>query len=141
MSRRQHVIGASVLAAIGLVALLLLAIPASGSPRKYVADHYRLVARDGDSARYTSPDAAGTVVREITGRWKPYDRHNDPSGYFLRYADDIIAVTPEQTGGSSIWVDDDDRGYARWYGNVGGWWGTYSGPAENTRGGGPGSGK
>ncbi len=141
MTRRGHVIGALLLGAVGLVTLLALAIPAFGSPREYVHDNYRLVSRDGDSARYSSPRAASRVVGEIAGRWKPYDRHNDPSGYYLRYSDDVIAVTPAATGGSTIWVDDADRGYTRWYGHVGGWWGTYSGPAEGTRGGGPGAGK
>ncbi len=141
MTPRAHILGAVLLGLVGLVAIVALAAPAFGSPREFVQDRYRLEEREGDSARFSSPRPPSAVAEEITDRWEPHQRHNDPTGYYLRYADDVIAVTPAAGGGSTIWVDDEDRGYARWYGRVGGWWGTYSGPAEGTRGGGPGAGK
>jgi hypothetical protein len=52
----------------------------------------------------------------------------------------MVVVVPMK-GGSRIYVDDAKSGYRRWYGHVGGWFGTYSGPAEGLRGGGPGTGK
>ena len=81
------------------------------------------------------------MAKDIAGAWKPADRLNDPSAIFLRYRGDYVAITPDSAGGSHIYVDDERRGYARWYPHVGGYWGTYSGPGEGIRGGGPGAGK
>ena len=82
------------------------------------------------------------MAASIAGKWKPAERLADPSGYFLRYRNDIVAVTAApEGGGSRIFVDEERRGYARWYPYVGGYWGTYSGPGEGFRGGGPGAGK
>ena len=71
----------------------------------------------------------------------PADRLNDSYGYFLRYRDDYVVVTSDGAGGSRIFVDDEEEGYRHWYGHVGGYWGTYSSPSEDNRGGGPGAGK
>jgi hypothetical protein len=128
---------AVVVLGVGAMALLF-----RGSVRNWIDDRYTRVSSEagGRSVVYTSPKAASTVTGEITGRWKPGDRLANPSGNFLRYDDTVVAVTPSG-GGSRITVDDEDRGYARWYPFVGGWWGTYSGPGETFRGGGPGAGK
>lgn len=142
-TRVQVVIGLS-LAALGLVAfLVLVGFTATSSVRDFVADNYRLVAvRDGGRSReYSSPDPPSQVVAAIAGRWKPADRLTDPSGHFLRYRDDYVVVASDGAGGSRIYVDDEEEGYRRWHGHVGGSWGTYSGRAEDVRGGGPGAGK
>jgi hypothetical protein len=140
MSRRGQLTLAGVLALAGILGVVLLLTTRSGSPRSYINDNYALVSREGDSAVYSSPKPASAVVKDISGRWAPADRVVDPSGYFLRYADDMVAVSPEGTG-SRIHVDDEQRGYARWFPYVGGIWGTSSGRAEGFRGGGPGVGK
>ena len=140
MSKRAQLLLGAVLALAGIVGVVLLFTVRSGTPRSYIDDHYALVSRQGDSAVYSSPKPASAVVKEISGRWSPADRVVDPSGYFLRYSDDMVAVSPQGTG-SRIYVDDEDRGYTRWFPYVGGVWGTSSGRAEGFRGGGPGAGK
>ena len=48
---------------------------------------------------------------------------------------------PPGQAGSRIYVDDQRQGYNRWYPYIGGRWGTFSGPGETFRGGGPAAGK
>lgn len=140
-TRIQVIIGLCLAALGGLVFIGLLAFTATGSVRDHIHDNYRLVRDEGRSREYTSPDPPSVVVAAIASRWKPADRLSDPSGHFLRYRDDYVVVSPDGAGGSRIHVDDEDEGYRRWYGHVGGSWGTYSGPSEGARGGGPGAGK
>jgi hypothetical protein len=52
-----------------------------------------------------------------------------------------VTISPQGGGGSRIVVDDEETGYRRGFVYLGGWWGSYSGPAESFRGGGPGGGK
>ena len=141
MSARTQLYLALAAIVLGGGALLALVVGTSGSVRGHIGDRYELVSSDGGSRRYRSADPPSEVAADIAAEWKPAERLNDPSGYFLRYRDTIVAVTPTEAGGSEIHVDDERRGYARWYPYVGGWWGTYSGGAEGTRGGGPGVGK
>lgn len=132
------------LAGAGALALaILLAVTGTGSVREYVADHYRLVSSvdGGRSREYASSDPPSQVAENIANRWRPADRLNDSYGYFLRYRDDYVVVTSDGAGGSRIFVDDEEEGYRHWYGHVGGYWGTYSSPSEDNRGGGPGAGK
>jgi Domain of unknown function (DUF4247) len=135
------VAAAVALIVIGGVSLGALFLSA-GSLRGWVGDRYTRVSSEagGRSVVYSSPKRPSVVAAEIANRWKPAQRLNDPSGFFLRYSAAVIAVTPYGTG-SRIHVDDAGRGYARWFPYVGGYWGTYSGPAETFRGGGPGAGK
>ncbi len=144
MSRGLKVGLGLVLALLGVIALVAL-FTNSGSPRQYIASTYQPVANvtnDADSQTYSSPKAPGVVANEIANKWKPGQRLNDPAGYFLRYSDTFVAVTAAENGtGSTIYVDVEERGYNRWYGYVGGYWGTYTGGGGAVRGGGPGAGK
>lgn len=141
-SRTQLFVALAVagLAVLGLVALLA---GSRGSPRQTIASRYELVDREGGgSAVYASSSKPRAVADEIAEEWRPAERINDPGGYFLRYGGAMVAVTAAPGGaGSRIYVDDDRRGYARWYPYVGGYWGTFSGRGEGFRGGGPGAGK
>jgi hypothetical protein len=141
VSRSTQLVAAGLALTAGLIGVIFLATRA-GSPRGWIDQRYRYVSGDRSipSVIYSSPKPPSAVVGEITRRWKPADRRSDPSGQFLRYRDLMVAVTP-QDGGSRIHVDDEDRGYARWYPIVGGYWGTYSGPGPRARAGGPGAGK
>lgn len=141
MSNRLHIVLGMVVAAVGAAVVLGVIVFGRGNVRDHVSGRYRFVQRDGGSAVYSSPEAPSKVAGDIAGKWKPADRLSDPSGFFLRYRSDIVAITPEPGGGSRIFVDDEDRGYNRWYPIVGGNWGTYSGGGEGFRGGGPGAGK
>jgi Domain of unknown function (DUF4247) len=131
--------------AVALVALgggLAVMFLSAGSVRSWIGGRYTQVSSTdgGRSAVYSSPKHPSAVAEEIADRWKPAQRLNDPSGFFLRYSDAVVAVT-QSANSSRIYVDDPSRGYARWFPYVGGYWGTYSGPAETFRGGGPGAGK
>ncbi len=131
------------------VVCLLLAIPlmafalshSTGSPRSFIQSHYTRVPRNESDGLYTSAQPPTRVADEIARAWKPTERLTQPGGHFLRYSNLIIAVTPDGRGGSRIYVDDERRGYQRWYPYVRGWWGSDRGRAELVRGGGPGSGK
>ena len=139
MSLRVKLLVAGLIAAVGLGALGLAA-SRTGGVRDYLASNYTRVSGQGDSAVYTSPRDPGAVFDDIRSRHRPADTLVQPSGYYLRYADDIVVVTADGPG-SRIYLDDEDRGYAHWFPVIGGYWGTYRGPGETFRGGGPGAGK
>lgn len=121
---------------VGLAAALL----SRGGPREHLLATYDVQSRDGDSAVLLSPHSVTRTAADIRSAWQPAQELTDPGGVFLRYSDLVVAVTPRAEGGSTVYVDDEDRGYTRWFPYVGGWWGTGS-PVDGTRGGGPGAGK
>lgn len=131
-----------VVGALGLVgvSLLAFAVVRPSGPVDYLQKRYQAVSTDGQSRVYRSDAPPRQVYDDLRGAVRPAQTFTDPGGYFLRYRDTIVAVTSDGSG-SRIWLDDDKRGYARWYPYVGGYWGTNSGRAESVRGGGPGAGK
>lgn len=145
MSPKVKLLAALAAAGVGGVALLGLLFGTKGSVRDHIAGRYQRVAAEskGKSVVYTAKQPPGEVVRSISSAWKPAERINDPGGYFLRYRSAIVAVTAAAAGqqGSRIYVDDQRQGYNRWYPYIGGRWGTFSGPGETFRGGGPAAGK
>jgi Domain of unknown function (DUF4247) len=136
---------------LGLLALVLVvagiagivSLTQRGSVRSHVLRTYDVVEQDGDSYVLRSPDTVTRTAADISAAWKPAERLVDPGGTFLRYSDDIVAVTPRAEGGSTVYLDDEDRGYNRWFPYVVGFWGLggSGGPVGGTRGGGPGTGK
>ena len=136
---------------LALVALVLVvagvagifSLTQRGSVRSYVLDTYDVVSQDGDSYELRSDGTVTETAADIRSAWKPAEEVVDPGGTFLRYSDDIVAVTPRAEGGSTVYLDDEDRGYDRWFPYVVGFWGVggSGGPIGGTRGGGPGAGK
>lgn len=142
-SRTRLGIAVGLFVLVGLIAVVAVG-SSRGSVRGYVGDNYQLVRATSGTANgeYKSTKTPSVVADEIAGRWKPAQRHLDPSGHFLRYRDTMVVVAAAAAGGGSqIHVDDERRGYARWYPYIGGYWGTFSGSGEGFRGGGPGAGK
>lgn len=137
---KVKIAGGVIVALLGLIAILTTVI-GPHSVRSWVASRYSRVSTEGASAVYSAPSAPTRVADAITSDWAPASRLNAPDGVYLRYSDDVVAVVPATGGGSRIYIDPASRGYARWYGAVGGWWGTYGGPGQQFRGGGPGAGK
>lgn len=135
--RTQRVLAAvlAVAAVVGFVSLVH-----NGSPRSWIRHHYAQQSRDGSSEVLSSPQSVTATAKRIRTAWKPAQELVDPSGVFLRYHDLIVAIVPTASTGSTIYLDDQQTGYAHWYGYVGGSWGTGS-PVDGTRGGGLGSGK
>ena len=142
---KRHVVIAALLSGVGVLGLIFT-LTANHSVRDYVAGHYRFVGKERargnakDTLIYASSKPVTATVKEIADARKPADRRTTEAGSFLRYRNDIVAVLP-QGSGSRIMVDDEDDGYRHHYAYLGGWWGSYSGPAGAFRGGGPGSGK
>jgi hypothetical protein len=140
--------------AIGMVATgvigFVLAIATYGSVRDDIAKTYRFTGNEpapGGKGKptktYASDQSVGATTKAIVEQHEPADRRLTEAGAFLRYREDVVSIVPPARGtrGSRVLVDDEEGGYHRNYGYVGGFWGTYSGPAGSFRGGGPGTGK
>ena len=140
MSPRALKLLAVVLVLSGIAGIF--ALSRSGGPRDHVLRTYDVVAQEGDSVTLTSPDPVTRTAADIKDAWRPAQELVDPGGTFVRYQDLVVAVTPRPEGGSTIYLDDEERGYNRWFPYVVGFWGSGgSGPVGSTRGGGPGAGK
>jgi hypothetical protein len=141
VSRRAKVVLAVVLLLVGGFGVAGLA--STGGIRDHLFDTYEVVEQDGRSATFRSPDPVSETAASIRAAWTPAEEVVDPGGTFLRYSDDIVAVTPDASGGSTVYLDDEERGYNRWFPYVVGFWGVggSGGPIGGTRGGGPGAGK
>ncbi|GAA2991289.1 DUF4247 domain-containing protein [Streptomyces fulvorobeus] len=83
-------------------------------------------------------DATSTVAKEITGHSSAKGRTSKGDMVFLRYRNDIVAITPYQ-GGSRIEIDDYRTGYHRWKPHLRSVWPHPD--SDAFRGGGPGTGK
>lgn len=140
MSSRSLKILAVVLLVVGLGGIF--ALTQKGGPREHVLKTYALVSKEGESATLTSKDPVSKTAADIREAWKPAQERVDPSGTFLRYKDLVVAITPRAEGGSTIYLDNEERGFNRWFFFVGGFWGSGGvGGVGGTRGGGPGAGK
>ena len=141
MRRPGLVLVAVVLLLAGIAGIV--GLTSRGSVREHVLRTYEVVSQDGDSYVLRSPDTVTATAADIRSAWKPAEEVVDPGGTFLRYSDDIVAVTPRVEGGSTVHLDDEERGYNRWFPFVVGFWGSggTGGPVGGTRGGGPGAGK
>jgi hypothetical protein len=131
--------GAAIALIVAGVLGIVLTVSSTGSVKSYVKDHYKRAGSDQGAEIYTSTKPPATVAAEIAKAHKPADRRVTPEGVFLRYRKDFVGVLARGTG-SRIEVADERRGYALFFPFVGGYWGSYSGPAETFRGGGPGGG-
>ncbi len=139
MSMRSKLLIVAVVAVIGVVAIASVIGP---GVRGYLADNYSRVAANGDSVVYRSPRQPGRVYDDIRSATSPSQTFVESDRYFLRYSDDIVAVVPGNGAGSTIYVDDEDRGFQRWYPVlVPIWGGPFRSPGGFFRGGGPGFGK
>ena len=141
MSRTTKRVLAIVLVLAGVAGIVSLVN--RGGVRDHVINTYDVVEQDGSSYTLRSPDSVTETAAGIRSAWKPAEEVIDPGGTFLRYSDDIVGITPDADGGSTVHLDDEDRGYNRWFPYVVGFWGVggSGGPIGGTRGGGPGAGK
>jgi hypothetical protein len=85
-----------------------------------------------------SSDATSKVAKEIDGHTAAGGRIDDDGKVFLRYRNDIVAITPLKSG-SRIEIDDYRGGYYRWKTHIRSVWPDPD--SDSFRGGGPGSGK
>ena len=148
----RHAVIALVMAGVGALGLIFT-LSSHSSLRDDIAKDYRPIGKEKapgnagpdrkDTLIYASPKSITQTAKDISDKHKPADRRTTEAGAFLRYSDDVVSVVPPTGGtrGSRILVDDEEGGYHRNYFFVGGFWGTYSGPAGSFRGGGSGAGK
>ena len=148
----RHALIAIAMAGAGVLGLIFT-LSSHSSVRDDIAKSYRKVGtekapgKDGpdrkDTLIYASGKSVSRTAADIVDKHKPGDRRATEAGVFLRYSDDVVSVVPPPKGatGSRILVDDEEGGYHRNFFFVGGFWGTYHGPAGSFRGGGPGAGK
>ncbi|MEJ7797356.1 MAG: DUF4247 domain-containing protein [Solirubrobacteraceae bacterium] len=149
---KRHAIIALAMAGAGALGLIFT-LTSHGSVRDDIAKNYRKVGsekppgKQGEGRKptqiYASSNPVSRTAADIADEHKPADRRATEAGAFLRYREDVVSVVPPPKGsqGSRILVDDEEGGYHRNYAYVGGFWGTFSGPAGAFRGGGPGTGK
>ena len=144
--KNKPLVVAIALSAVGVVGLIAT-VGTHGSVRDHIAETYRFAGEQappgGSGTRtkaYLSDKPVARTAADIVDAYKPADRRITEAGAFLRYRSDVVSVVPAGSG-TRILVDDEAGGYHRNYGYVGGYWGTYSGPGESFRGGGPGAGK
>ncbi len=123
---------------VAVVALGLLATGCGENdvPSNWISQQYHYDTMN--SAYLDRSDAPRKVADEIDAHTEAADRLSDGGMVFLRYDEDMVAVSPHGSG-SLIQVRDYDDGYRRWGYHVRNRW-----PAPGSRsfrGGGPGSGK
>jgi hypothetical protein len=137
---RPRLLIAVVCTVLGIGAIVA-AIASATSATDYIKKHYKRDGTDHGAQVYLAPHDVSQTVKEISDADAPGDRRDTESGVFLRYPHNMIAVLVSRKGGTKVEVANERSGYAHFFGYVGGWWGTYSGPAGTFRGGGPGAGK
>ncbi|KUH38826.1 MULTISPECIES: DUF4247 domain-containing protein [Streptomyces] len=103
-------------------------------PSAWISRQYRALGAD----RLDPRDAPAAVAREIDGHAGATSRFDSGDRVFLRYRDDIVAISPHRTG-SRIEVTDYRTGYRRWKSHLRSVWPDPDG--AGFRGGGPGAGK
>jgi hypothetical protein len=142
--RRGLAIGLALLGLLGIVGLFAC----NQSVEGWLASECQRAGDERDpngnrADRYRCPRPASRVAADLAQAHKPADRRSTPEGHFLRYADDMVGIVsdPEDAGRSIAYVSDERRGYGFFFPFVGGFWGSYTGPGERFRGGGPGGGK
>ncbi|MBC6457806.1 DUF4247 domain-containing protein [Actinomadura sp. HBU206391] len=133
---KKWYIAGGLVAGLGVIALVASLLTGGSSPRGWIAKNYTRTATD----TYRASGAPTKVASDITRKFRPSERADDPAGVFLRYSNLVVAVLPDGVMGSRITVDDADRGYRRYYNYVGNRWAA-PGRGSDFRGGGPGEGK
>lgn len=106
-------------AVAALVAMLVVA-GCGSSVRNHISDHYEFHDRRNGVETYHSPDPVGRTVAAIVARDRPVARAADGGFEYLRYNDDIVAVSAAPRGGSIITVEDlQDRYSSGGYSHLG----------------------
>ena len=142
--RRTLAVGLVVLGLLGLVGLFAC----NQSVEGWLGEECRRAGSERDpngnrAERFSCDRPASVVAADLADAHAPADRRSTPEGHFLRYADDMVGIVPdpEDARRSTAYISDERRGYGFFFPFVGGFWGSYTGPAESFRGGGPAAGK
>ncbi len=142
----KHIAGGIAVIALGTFGIAGI-LASSGSVRSWLDSkcHYTGTSRDQNghrARRYDCPGSASTIAHRLRDAHHPADQRSTPAGHFLRFRNQMVGLTAGAVAGRSIARLASERdGYGFFNNYVGGWWGSYGGPAERFRGGGPGGGK
>ncbi|MFH8800762.1 DUF4247 domain-containing protein [Streptomyces sp. NPDC017936] len=105
----------------------------NGVPRGWIDDEYS----DNGSGWLAPSSTPDSVAEAIHGHRRALDRATGDGVEFLRYADDLVTVSPDRKG-SRIEIEDYRNGYHRHSQYLTNW---PDPDSESFRGGGPGEGK
>ncbi|MFC4376382.1 DUF4247 domain-containing protein [Nocardia halotolerans] len=111
-------------------------------PREFVAERYlraRQLDQANDGLAYTATAAPAVVAATIAEATDPRDRRSTGDFHYLRFDDDLIAVSPH-AGGALVLVDSWANGSRRNHKHVSGYGWTSGSAAGDYRGGGSDSG-
>ncbi|MFI6289083.1 DUF4247 domain-containing protein [Streptomyces sp. NPDC051018] len=127
-------VGVMILATVALAACSKDPEKVNDVPTAWIQGEYT-----ADAAGYVdTTDTSSRVATEIDDHASARGRTSDGDKVFLRYRDDIVAVSPYLKG-SLIEIADYRTGYQRWQKHLRSVW--PSPDSNEFRGGGPGSGK
>ncbi|GAB2913844.1 DUF4247 domain-containing protein [Streptomyces mayteni] len=137
------------MAAAALVVLLPLTGCGSGDddpdvPRRWIQSTYERSGSDWEDLFLDRNNLPARVADAIERETAAIDRIEDEGSVFLRYDDDIVAITPfgAALDGSRIDIDDYETGRSRYSSHVSHRWpAAQRNSGGDFRGGGPGSGK
>ncbi|WP_278265709.1 DUF4247 domain-containing protein [Nocardia sp. AG03] len=143
MNRTRWIV-AGILATVAVIVTASVVVLVTGSedPREFVAEKYqraRTLDQANDGIAFTTTGTPAAVAAAIAKATDPRDRRNTGDHHYLRFAHDLIAVTPH-AGGSLILVDSLANGIRRHHTHVNSYSWTSGSAAGDYRGGGSDSG-
>ncbi|WP_170112227.1 DUF4247 domain-containing protein [Nocardia fluminea] len=139
MNRTRWII-ASLVAVVSVVVavVVVVVLTRDEDPRDFVAEKYRR-AQQLDQANnglaYLATAAPAAVAATIAKATDPRDRRNTGDNHYLRFDNDLIAVSPH-AGGSLVLVDSYANGTRRHHAHTSGYGWTSGSAAGDYRGGG-----
>lgn len=103
-------LGARRWAAGALLLALLTGCGAGSDVRSFLDDTFDEQSESGDTSTYLAAAPVAAATSQITGAVPPAARASDAGTEYLRFDDDIVAVSPA-SGGSTVRVEDLDGPY------------------------------
>ncbi|WP_336085637.1 DUF4247 domain-containing protein [Nocardia sp. SSK8] len=143
MNRTRWIV-AGILATVAVIitAFIVVLVTGAEDPREFVAEKYqrsRALDQANNGIAFTTTGTPAAVAAAIAKATDPRDRRNTGDNHYLRFADDLIAVSPH-AGGSLILVDSLANGVRRHHSHVTSYGWTSGSAAGDYRGGGSDSG-
>ncbi|MBC7302313.1 MAG: DUF4247 domain-containing protein [Nocardia sp.] len=139
MNRTRWIVASLVAVVAVIVAVVVVVVVTRDEdPREFVAEKYRR-AQQLDQANnglaFLATAAPAAVAAAIAKATDPRDKRNTGDNHYLRFDDDLVAVSPH-AGGSLVLVDNVSNGTRRHHAHVSGYGWTSGSAAGDYRGGG-----
>ncbi|MFB7874590.1 MULTISPECIES: DUF4247 domain-containing protein [unclassified Nocardia] len=143
MNRTRWIVAGICAVVVAIVAVIVVVVVTGDEdPREFVAEKYqraRTLDQANDGIAFTTGGAPAVVAAAIAKATDPRDQRNTGEHHYLRFAHDLIAVSPH-AGGSLILVDSLANGIRRHHSHVNSYSWTSGSAAGDYRGGGSDSG-